>query len=298
MLLSIPFCQSVCRIYVKCLSYVESKPITALMLVATLYVLYIEDIYFMTNPALWSDDVIHSVTLGCLVIFFIEWVVRCICQKGPHPYLFSFFFWLDMTAMLSLIPNLVLWLGGSTTFDVGFLTLARSGRAARAGTRAARIIRVLNFIQKMRAAMLKRRKNKVTWSDQDQGDDEENQQNIKAKEQMGLVEEGNDMGSRLDKRITRYFVVCVGSMLIVTILVMQLLDEDCVASYAGDIKVLGNVLYHVGWDQESPVWTNSLESFLEGKVRMLFTVCPFSLLLAIRVCVSGHACWHYSSWTK
>ena len=75
-------------------------------------------------------------------------VTKCLSSLG---YRWSFFFVLDLVAWLSLIPDVLLLFqdnaseGGGASVDQ--LTVARAGRAARAGTRYTFVIhRTLIFI--------------------------------------------------------------------------------------------------------------------------------------------------------
>ena len=82
-----------------------------LMLVVTIYALFFDDCRIIFLPPS-ADLTCDWVTLICILLYTIELVLASIAIDG---YFFSFFFWLDLVAALSMIP------------DVGFLVSAYEG---------------------------------------------------------------------------------------------------------------------------------------------------------------------------
>jgi len=90
-----------------------------------------------------------------LFLFFFEFVAFSLAKPG---YLFSFYFWLDLIATLSLIPDIgfidVASIFSGDDGDVGSADQARAGRAARAGTRAGRVVRIIRLVRLVRIMKL------------------------------------------------------------------------------------------------------------------------------------------------
>jgi hypothetical protein len=111
--------------------FLESGSVQILLLLATVYALFANDI----NVAMGSRDadmVVDLFTLFVLVIFVVELVVSIICvPKYSH-----FFLWLDLAATISLFIEIDLFFRSSDT--PGELSLAKASRAAKAGARAGR----------------------------------------------------------------------------------------------------------------------------------------------------------------
>jgi hypothetical protein len=108
------------------------------MTVITIYALYGDDLRlaFFRKP---SDDIFFGLSALALFLFTVEFVVY---NMGKPEYPFSFYFYLDLLAAISLIPDIG-WLwdllvgeGGGGLDGTG--DEVRTGRAARAATRAGR----------------------------------------------------------------------------------------------------------------------------------------------------------------
>lgn len=102
-----------------------------------------------------ADVVFWSISTVALALFVTEFTVFSIGKPG---YLFSFYFWLDLVATLSLIPDIG-WIWNPLTnsddsSDVGSADEVRAGRAARAGTRAGRVVRIVRLIRLVRIVKL------------------------------------------------------------------------------------------------------------------------------------------------
>ena len=75
------------------------------MMVVTIYALFFDDIRIIFLPPA-MDLTWDWVTLICILLYLAELILASIAIEG---YFFSFFFWLDLVAAVSMIP------------DVGFL---------------------------------------------------------------------------------------------------------------------------------------------------------------------------------
>jgi len=121
-----------------------------LMTIVTLYALFGPDLFIVSKPADSSDVVINALDFITFAVFALEFLLQCAAKKD---YLFSFYFYLDAFATISLITS------AFTIFDrnnaltafqdnqaVGSGSSFKAGRAARAAARAARIVRVSKLL--------------------------------------------------------------------------------------------------------------------------------------------------------
>ena len=135
---------------------VDSTALMVVLLLATLYVLYAEDILLLTLPP--QADIVHLAIVGlCFLLFATELVLSLAAY--PVEYL-SFYFWFDLLTLISMVPDLVLLFSASdTTRDpdgvaarFSVLTIARAGRLARLGSRAGRLLRIIRIMVRCHAA--------------------------------------------------------------------------------------------------------------------------------------------------
>lgn len=140
----------------KLLTFTEGNVMTLIMTFLTLLALFMDDLRLWVFPK-GADTAFVVLTVIVFAMFLIEFAILSCLKKD---YLFSFFFWLDFVAALSLIPDMpFIWdpivgdsSGSDTTTDN--LTLARAARASRAGSRIARIFRFVRLIRLVRIAKL------------------------------------------------------------------------------------------------------------------------------------------------
>ena len=77
------------------------------MTTLTIYALFGDDIRVLAFTT-HEDDVFYGLSTVCLFFFLLELVLSSWAKEG---YLGSFYFWLDLIATLSLIPDIGwLWL--------------------------------------------------------------------------------------------------------------------------------------------------------------------------------------------
>ena len=137
---------------------VDGRQFGVLITVITIYALFGDDIrLWLTEKE--SDDVFFGLSAVAFVLFAFELIVNSVARPGfANPP--SFFFWLDLLATLSLLPDIgwvwdpieALFEGGASGNDVS--SQIRAGRAARAGTRAGRVVRVVRLIRLVRVFKL------------------------------------------------------------------------------------------------------------------------------------------------
>ena len=114
------------------------------MMVVTIYALFFDDIRILFLPP-EADLTCDWITLICIGLYTIELMLGCIAIEG---YFLSFFFWLDLVAAVSMIPDigfLVSAYEGSNRTD-NASDLAKTSRASRV-TRIIRIIRLIRLIR-------------------------------------------------------------------------------------------------------------------------------------------------------
>ena len=115
-----------------------------LMMVVTIYALFFDDLRILFLPP-EADLTCDWITLICIGLYTIELMLGCIAIEG---YFLSFFFWLDLVAAVSMIPDvgfLVSAYEGSNRTD-NASDLAKTSRASRV-TRIIRIIRLIRLIR-------------------------------------------------------------------------------------------------------------------------------------------------------
>ena len=131
-------------------NWVRSRYTESTVVSATLWWLYVDDVRsgFTQKSA---DYYFDSLFILCLIIFFIEFVVSWVVKKG---YAFSFFFFLDFAAMISVVMNInfLMDLLSVTIKLPDFSYIAQSGRAGRAGTKVGRLMRIVRMIRMIRVA--------------------------------------------------------------------------------------------------------------------------------------------------
>ncbi len=83
-------------------AFIESNAVIIFMTIVTIFVLFINDIQYAASPTTYDNaiDIGQCISFG---LFIVEIILSCICKEN---YLFSFFFWLDVIATLSLIQDI------------------------------------------------------------------------------------------------------------------------------------------------------------------------------------------------
>jgi hypothetical protein len=139
--------------------------------------------------------------LIALILFLFELVVQCVYQKD---YIFGFYFWLDLIASISLLPDIG-WVwnaivsSSATTGGTDSAATLKAGRASRAGAKAGRIVRIVRLVRLVRIVKLYKLAAGV--------DDAELNEAIKR--------EPTKVGKKLTELTTRRLIILVLLMLIV-----------------------------------------------------------------------------------
>ena len=127
---------------------------TILITFITVLVLFGDDLRIWLMPMSW-DLAIDCVLLFCFVAFLLELILSCI---GKPDYPWSFFFWLDIVSLISMIFDVyfiieIFW-GENSALNIptDATNVARAGRASRVGTKAGRLIKLMRLIRLIRVA--------------------------------------------------------------------------------------------------------------------------------------------------
>ena len=138
-------------VQVKVEAFINHQITVTVMMLATVYALIGLDMVALFQVPSKYDLIIDITSAAALILFFFEFGFKTYAEPK---YTWSFFFWLDFIAAISLVPD-VPWIVDPIKdyFGLGVggsaLSLARVGRAARAGARAGRIARVFKILNKI-----------------------------------------------------------------------------------------------------------------------------------------------------
>jgi len=194
---------------VQTLEILDGNWVQLVMLTATIYALFADDM------SLWfgdkdNDPIISVITFVVLLMFSLELFVSLYCV----PEYIQFFFWLDLVAALSLIPEIDFFhpeeeVTASTADSVtDQATLARAGRAAKAGARAGRLARVLRLIRLVRIIKL------MKWMGSLVKKRYRNAMQENEEEEKEVELKMSNVGRKMTESITRKVILAVMFMLL------------------------------------------------------------------------------------
>jgi len=170
----------------------ENNAWQTLMLVITVFALFGEDFRLCFMPK--DVDVTFIITTAVVFsLFIVELVVTSLVRPG---YIGRFFFWLDLLAAISLMPDFI---------TIAFLSYARAGRAARVGTKAGRIVRFIRLVRLFRAARFATHFEKA-----------------KQQQEVQAMDQPSALWKRMSERMTMKLIIGVLSMLVI----LPMLDQD------------------------------------------------------------------------
>jgi class 3 adenylate cyclase len=181
----------------------ENRAVSAFMTCLVMWSLFCDDIRLLCTDKS-ADDGFYAVVMFMLIVFAVEFgMLNWLKPK----YTFGFYFWLDLVATLSLIPD-VGWIwddvqgGGDIggTMDDSSMSgmeqqaALKTSRVSRIGSRASRIVRIIRVIRLIRIAKLFRRP-QVSKADPE-------------------TQTQSEISTTLVEMITQRVVICVLMMLI------------------------------------------------------------------------------------
>jgi hypothetical protein len=208
------------------LALIDSVPGTIVMTLATFFCLFGDDIRQMTVPR-EGDLAFVVLSVICLVAFAVEFAAFTKWKAG---YIWSFFFFLDLIAVFSLIPDLpFIWdpfmesIGQSDSGSQN-LAVARAGRASRAGTRAGRLVRFVRLVRFLRLAKLWKYLGNETAEqrkEREEHEQMEEMERLKAEQEERLIAQ---IDSEIGKGFSDYITKCVIIIVLILMFVLPLLE--------------------------------------------------------------------------
>lgn len=139
----------------KMLLLLDSRWVSILMLIVTIYALFGDDIR-ASLFTVSADNTFYALATVCLVLFSIEFLASCYCKPG---YLFSFYFVLDLIATFSVLPDIG-WIWDEIIGNGSSTSAVKASKATRAGSKAGRIVRVVRAVRLFRVVKILKLKHK------------------------------------------------------------------------------------------------------------------------------------------
>ena len=129
----------------------DSTTLLISMIFVTFYTLFSDDIRISSFP-MTADSVFFGLSCCALAFFGIEMIL---CFIFKPEYRWSFYFWLDLIATISIIPDIGWFWDPIVGLKSGSGSqISNAGQSSRAGTKSTRAIRVVRLIRLMRIAKL------------------------------------------------------------------------------------------------------------------------------------------------
>lgn len=202
----------------------DSLAVLVFMLLVTFYALFSDDIR-ISSFSKSADDVFFSLSCCALSFFALEMISSFIFKPD---YRWSFYFWLDLIATISIIPDIgwawdVITGTDGNSKQKGVNGVNNAGKSSRAGTRAARVVRIVRLVRLMRIAKLYKHAKKAVIKDSvlQVGNEDEIQ-----------IPKESRVGRKLSDIITKRVIVLV--MVILLIIPLFDLDFFTTPSYSWD----------------------------------------------------------------
>lgn len=202
----------------KVFSFVDSKYFQITMTFFTVFALWGDD-WRLCGWHKQADPVFHVLYFLTFLAFAVELILH---STVTEEYKWSFFFWLDLTATISLLIDIpwimepiMAFYSDSTDVNVGS-TAARTSRASRAGTKTGRIVRIVRLVRLLRLVNLSGKCGRAPKSelDEDHAPEGENKQEKQVK--------ASRLGKMLSEQTTRTVIIGV----LCTLMVLPFIGED------------------------------------------------------------------------
>ncbi|GMI32490.1 hypothetical protein TeGR_g15162 [Tetraparma gracilis] len=209
------------------MAMLDGNVVQVVMLCATAYALVADDLSKWTGSGS-NDAALSIVTFVVLVLFTVELFVSVYCV----PEYMHFFFWLDLVASLSLIPEVDFLVDdGSSTGVEDQATLTRAGRAAKAGARAGRLARMLRLLRLVRIIKL------VKWVGsfvkRQMKNELDNAEDVQEEAEMKM----SNVGRKMTESITRKVILAVMFMLLTFGLFDTVMPPDARVQQLNDVAL-------------------------------------------------------------
>ncbi|TYZ60356.1 hypothetical protein PybrP1_011207 [[Pythium] brassicae (nom. inval.)] len=139
----------------KILQLLDSRSVSVLMLVVTIYALFGDDIR-VSVFSISADNTFYALATICLALFSAEFIASCYCKPG---YLLSFYFALDLIATFSVLPDIG-WIWNEIIGTSTSSSAVKASKATQAGSKAGRIVRVVRAVRLFRVVKILKLKHK------------------------------------------------------------------------------------------------------------------------------------------
>lgn len=120
-----------------------------MMSLVTFYALFADDVRILLLPKT-ADIYLDVFTIIAILLYLAELIIGVICMDGYFP---SFYFWVDLVSLLSMLPDVSFLLneieGGLGGADEG-ADIAKTGRASK----VIKIVRIIRLIRLLRVVKL------------------------------------------------------------------------------------------------------------------------------------------------
>ncbi|OMJ90780.1 hypothetical protein SteCoe_6759 [Stentor coeruleus] len=213
----------------------ESKGITVLMTIITIYSLYGDDIR-ISFTSKNSDIIFFSLATVCCFLFLLEIFMMFYAKKH---YRWSFYFWLDILATISLIPDIG-WLWESIVginMSGGNLKTKKvqnAIKASRLGTRTSKVVRFIRMFRLFRIVKLYKNAQMLKGNE----DFEEEEADDYEKDNSG---QAMYVGEKLSELVTKRVI----SIVLVMLMILPLFDSDFYVSnfnWENDLIIINELI--------------------------------------------------------
>merc|ERR1719498_1010230 len=194
-------------------AFEDGKGMTMLMTMLTIFVLWGDDIRLAASDKS-ADWIFFCLFLFSLGMFMVEFLINTVVKVD---YKWSFFFWLDLVATISIAPDIE-WF---TTWFSSVITSQDSSRAGIGGAselgsaRTARIVRLVRLIRLIRIVKLYSMVRKAKDADSEEKFKAQARAAANAKQAALKRVEASRLGKVLSERTTRKVIVGILLMLFV-----------------------------------------------------------------------------------
>ncbi|OMJ76643.1 hypothetical protein SteCoe_23946 [Stentor coeruleus] len=199
----------------KAIRILDSNILLVFMLIVTFYALFSDDIR-VSQFSKADDDGFFALSCCALSFFSIEMIMSFIFKPD---YRWSFYFWLDLIATLSIIPDIdwawnpIVGIGSSSSSSSNVNQIQNAGKSSRAGARAARVIRIVRLVRLMRIAKLYKHAKRAVKTD--------SVEQVANDDTVNIPKESR-VGRKLSDIITKRVIILV----MVVLILIPLFDLD------------------------------------------------------------------------
>ena len=187
-------------IRMRAFNFLESMPVQITSLLMTLFALFMFDVNAaLLHPS--ADFTIQLIMTIAFAFFVFELILTAVSRKRFYG---DLFFWLDIIATLSIIPDVpwlmdgVMIMLGQEPSDTTPDAVRAGGRVARVGARAARMVRVMRLLRLLRIFKLLRFLKKDTATPAEKVEDKEAGKALKDVVPMNLA---TDISATVSRRV-------------------------------------------------------------------------------------------------